>query len=138
MAKVNVSGKSGSFVYSGTTIPFKSVKPKTSRDFADTTDSGNYDQTTDLVHKSQIVVTTQTEVPVEGVFDLTTTPSSLIAALYNATAAVPCSFVYTSGHTYGHGNFDLIDFEATYVSDQAEPVKWTATLRSNGVFTYGS
>jgi hypothetical protein len=139
MAKsANVHGKSGSFVFNATTIPFKSVKPKTTRDFADTTDSSNYDAGTDLVHKSQLKVATQTEVPVEGLFDLNTTPSSLIAQLYNGADAVACSFNYTSGHPYGHGNFDLIDFETTYVSDQADVVKWTATLRSNGVFTLGS
>lgn len=138
MAKVNVSGKSGSFVYNGVTVPFKSLKPKTTRDFADTTDSANYDSASDLVHKAQIAVTTQTEVPVEGLFDLNTTPTTFVASLFNAAGALPCSFVYTSGRPYGHGNFDLIDFETTIVTDQAEAVKWTATLRSNGVFVLGS
>jgi hypothetical protein len=137
MAKsVNVHGKSGAMLFNGTTIPFKSYNPKTSRDYADTTDSSSYDASSDLVHKSQLKVATQTEVSAEGLLDLNTTPASLIAALFGGADAVPCSFAYTSGHPYGHGNFDLIDFDVKVTAVDTDVVNWSATLRSNGIFTY--
>lgn len=137
MAKsATLTGKAGSFVFNGTTVPFKSLKPKTTREYADNTDSSNYDPTTDLIHKSQQKTTTQTEVTVEGLFDLNTTPTSLIAALYSGADAVPCSFNLSPTRVYGHGNFDLTDFECEAPID--DDVKWTATLKSNGIFTLNS
>jgi predicted secreted protein len=133
---IKLSGKAGSFVYSGTTIPFKSMKPKTTRDLADTTDSSNYDVTSDLVHKAQLPVTIQTEVSIEGNFDLNTTDASLITQLYSGGSAVACVFNLSATKIYGHGNFDISDFETSIPVDDI--VTFTATLKSNGIFTRGS
>ena len=135
-APVKLAGKAGTFSYNGTLIPFKVMKPKVATEYADNTDSSNYDVTTNLVHKAQTPVTTQVELSIEGMFDLNTTDSTLITQLYSGAAAVPVIINLNSTKVFGHGNFDLTDFEASIPID--DMVTFTASLKSNGVFTHGS
>jgi len=131
-----LTGKAGSFVYSGTSIPFTTLKPKVAVDFADSTDSSNYDPASNLVHKSQIAATTQIELGIEGWFDLNTTDQVLIAALYSAGPPVLATIYLMPGKVLGHGYFDLESLECEVpIGDM---VKFTASLKSNGVFTHGS
>lgn len=131
-----LAGKAGTIEVNGTFIAFKTIKPKTSIDLADSTDSSNYDVTSNLVHKSQIACTTQLELSIEGFFDLNSTASVLLTKAYVAGNSFPVIINLNATAVYGHGNFDISDFEASI--DVNDMVTFTCTLKSNGIFIQGS
>jgi hypothetical protein len=134
MAKI--TGKAGSFTFNGTVIPFKKWSPKVTRKLADTTDSADYDTTTDMIHESQLPVSLSQELSIEGNFNTTTTDAQIITNLYSGAAAVPVILKISPSVIFGHGNFDLSDFSMDNPVD--DTATWSATLKSNGVFTRGS
>jgi hypothetical protein len=134
MPKQTLTGKAGIFQFNGFAIPFKTQKPETEREYADSTDSSNYDAATDLIHKSQEKVSTQTTVDVDGLLDLSVIPASLIASLYNGADAVPCYFFLKPGVPLAHGNFDLTKFSCEIPID--DECSYSASLKSNGKVTW--
>lgn len=131
-----LTGKASSFLFNGTSIPISKYSPKSTRKLADTTDSANYDAGTDLIHNSQLPASIQMELSVEGKFSKSKTNAALITQLYSGATAVPTILNLDAGTIYGHGNFDMGDFSADVPVE--DTVSWTATFRSNGVFTPGS
>ncbi len=136
MPASKIAGKGSSVTYGGTTIPIKKWTPKHNRDLADSTDSDNYNSGSDMIEKSQIPTALQTELSLEGFFDLNSTSTAMIAQFY--TAATPVTVVLTlkSGTPYGHGSMDMSDFTTSTPIDDI--VSWTANMKSNGTFTIGS
>lgn len=130
----SLTGKAGSLVLNGVQVAFKVISPDTEREYADDTDSSGYDQATDLVHKSQQKVSTQTEMEIEGNFDLNTTPAVQIAALYDGADAIPAAVNLKPGVPLLHGNFDLTKFSTKVAVTEIVP--FTATLKSNGKVTW--
>jgi predicted secreted protein len=131
-----LSGKASYLTYKGTRLSITKVTPKFTRGMADTTASDNYDVTSDLLWKSQIAVTGSMELSVEGRFDLNSTNSVILADLASGVAAQPVVLGLNATTVFGHGNFDISEFTADEPVD--DTVNFTATLMSNGVFTFGS
>jgi hypothetical protein len=131
-----IAGKGGSFSYNGTVIPFKKWSGKVTRKLADTTDSADYDVSSNMIHESQVPVSLTQEVTIEGNVDLNTTEAQIITQLYSGAAAVATILKHTPAVVYGHGNFDLSDFTCDQPVD--DTVTFSATLKSNGVFVHGS
>jgi hypothetical protein len=131
-----IVGKAGSITISGTNLAFNKWSPKVTRNMGDTTDSADYDPTSDLIHKSQRAASVQTELTVEGKWDLNTTTAGIIAMLYNGAGAVPVVLKLDATTVYGHGNFDITDFSSDHPVE--DTVTWSATLKSNGIFTPGA
>jgi hypothetical protein len=128
-----VAGKAGSLTYNSQTLNFSKWTAKVNRELADSTDSNDYDAVTDMLWKSQIPISNQIEVDVEGNFDLNSTDTTLLTPLFSGTAAVPVILKITPTHTFGHGNFDLGNFEVEVPVDGL--VKWKGTMRSSSIFT---
>jgi len=127
------TGGGGSLTVAGTSIGFNTVSPSVKKDYDDATDSTNYDTGTQIVHKTQLAVATQTTLEVEGKIDLTTVPSVVVATMYSNPGAVSCALKYNGSSTYGHGLVDITDFKGTI--DPMKVLNFTATLLSNGVWT---
>lgn len=131
-----LTGKAAYLTISGTQIPFTKIGAKTERKLADATDSTDYDVATDLIWPTQLPVSASIELSVEGRYNLVSTPGTVIATLYSGATAVPCVFGLSGSAIYGHGNFDLSNFQADVPVDDI--VTFTASLKSNGKFTPGS
>jgi hypothetical protein len=131
-----ITGNQSSFTFNGTVIPIVKASPKVSRTLEDDTDSSNYDSASDMLHKSQTPVSTATELAIEGRFRATTTMAQIVPLLYNSNAAVAVTLKATTSIIFGHGNFDISDFSCDF--EPGKMVNYTATLKSNGVFTPGS
>jgi len=130
-------GKASTWSWNGTVVPITSWKIKGNRECPDISDSSNYDATTDLLWKAQIAASMQLEGTIEGYFDDATTDSVILSLLFSGAAAQAVIFKLKSALTFGHGNFDMTDFDVdAEVVD--EPVKFTCTIKSNGVFTHGA
>lgn len=134
MAKV--SGKAQALSFAGTLLNVTKVTDKTTRKMGDTTDSTNYDAASDMLWQGQIPIKLSKELSVEGWYDLTITPATLIAQLYTGNAPVALIQKINATTTEGHGQFDLSDFETAKPIDDI--VAFTGTLMSNGVYTSGS
>jgi hypothetical protein len=130
------TGASGYFTFNGTPIPFTTITPKVTRTMDDSTDSTNFDASSNIVHLSQLPASTQTSFQIEGKINLAVVPSSLVTPLYSGATAVPCAIGYNAGSIYGHGNCDITDFEG--VIDPMKTLTYSATLITNGVFTPNS
>jgi hypothetical protein len=132
-----VSGRAGKFTYNSVVISIKSWKGKVTRELADSTDSSNYDPTSDMLWKAQIPSSVQVEVDIEAYYDLNSTQTSFASQIGTSAGPVAAILGLDATNVFGHGNFDLSDIE---VDEEIvdENVSFTATMRSNGVFTFGS
>lgn len=131
-----LAGNASYFTLNGTTIPITKYTPKPTRELADDTDSTNYDTVSGIVHTSQTPVKTSTELSVEGRYRLSSTMSSIASILYTGNLSVPVVLGLAAGVLFGHGNFDVSDFSADVVI--GDIVNWSATFKSNGIFTPGA
>lgn len=131
-----LTGKAGSFTYSGTSIPFNKVSISTTRGLVDATDSTDYDSGDDIVYKSQLAATLELSVKIEGRYNTSVIPSTVIADLYTGNAAVACRFTQKTSVIYGSGSFDVADFECSAPLDDI--TTYSCTLKLNGKFTRGS
>lgn len=145
MAVKTLTGKGSTIKVDAVVLNIKSISPKHNFPLSDSTGSDNYDATSDLVHKSQMKSSTQTEFSVEGWFDktaVTGTMASVIAKLYDGTWIDPVPVDVTlakDGGTavpYGYGDCDIEDFETTI--EQESTVGFKCSLKTNGVFTFGT
>lgn len=132
-----ITGKAGTITYNTVVLSITKWESDIDKDMADSTDSSNYDATTQLIHKAQLAVSIQNSVSVEGYFDLNTTDADFIAQLYSANAPVAVILGLTASVVFGHGNFDLTKFKVTTPITK-DMVSFTCTLLSNGIFTHGS
>lgn len=136
MPDTKLTGNQSSFTFAGTVIPITKASPKVSRNLEDDTDSSNYDATSDMIQKSQTATSVQTELAIEGRFRATTTMANIVPLLFNSNPAVAVILKATTSIIFGHGNFDISDFSCDF--EPAKMINYTATLKSNGVFTPGS
>lgn len=133
-----VAGIAASFTYNGVAVYITKASPKFTREMADSTDSGNYDATSQMIHKEQLPVSLQTELAVEGMFRTSgtgPTTSTLLAQLYSGNAAVTATVKIDGSNQLITGKWDITDFEAELSIDNT--VTWKATFKSNGTMTIG-
>lgn len=130
------TGRAAFFSIAGTKIGMTKLSPKTTRKLADVTDSTDYDATSDLIWPAQLAVMAPIELSIEGRYNVVTTPANLINTLYTGAAAVAVILNIDASTIYGHGLFDISDFEASIPDDDV--VTFTATFKSHSVFTFGS
>jgi hypothetical protein len=134
MAKLE--GKAGTITYGAASINWTKITEKVTRELGDTTDSTNYDAGSNMLWQAQLPVKLGLEYSIEGWFDTTLTPAAFVGTLFSASGPFNLLFTLVSGTIVGHGNFDLSDFELGAPIDNT--VTFSATLKSNGVFIYGS
>lgn len=126
------TGKNSFLLFNNVQIPITKTTPKVTRKLADTTDSGDYQQTPDMIFPTQIPVSAPLELAIEGRYRFSSTPGFLIAAQTSLTN-IPCQIGLISGQPTFAGNFDLSDFQ--YDGPYDDTVTFTATLVSNGIWT---
>ncbi len=131
-----ITAKAGSWTYAGVTIPFKTVTPSFERTLADATDSADYDSGSDQVWPSQLPVKTGLKLKIEGNYNTSVVPSSLIAVLITGAAAGAVVVKLNPSTVFGHGSFDISNFEIKMQVDDI--VTYSVDLTSNGVWVSGS
>jgi predicted secreted protein len=133
-----LTGKQVNLTFDGVDVKVTKCTPKTTRELADTTDSGDYNSASGLIHRTQLAHTVSTELSIEGMFRLTSTSTltALLAKCYNGNAAAAGTLKLDGATNYLSGNWDISDFEADLPIDNA--VTFKATLKSNGVMTVGA
>lgn len=131
-----LTGKSGTVVIAGNPLNFTKFGTSVARVLADTTDSQNYDGSTDLIWKSQLPVTSGVEIEISGWYDTSITAAALTTILFSGATAVLCSIKFSTGTIFGHGAFDITDFKTDNPVDNT--VGYSCKLVSNGVFVPNS
>jgi predicted secreted protein len=129
MAKM--SGKSGTFSYSNSTVTITQWTASQSVNQADTTGSDCYDTNSNLVHKQQIPTSSSWEISIEGPWNPTDGNTQLLAA-YNAAGngTANCSLVTITNSTFFSGVVSVSSFELTVPLE--DTVTYSATLMSYG------
>jgi hypothetical protein len=125
-----LSGKASYLNVNGTLLPITKTSAKVNRACKDSTDSGDYYASPDMIYPTQIPVSVQTVISVEGNYRFSSTPSAIIALLYTDATQIPCVLGLNTGAVVGHGFVDVTDFETSLPLQDI--VTWTATLTSNG------
>jgi hypothetical protein len=133
MATQSKTGRSGSVTVASVVIPITKWSLKGTKDLADSTDSGNYDPPSGQTYKSQQPGVIGLEGTIEGNWDAATTSSGIIAKL-KADPPLPCVFKIDASTNYASGNFDLSDVETSVEVPGATMIKFTANVKSNGIF----
>jgi len=131
-----ITAKAGSWTYAGVTIPFKTITPTFERTNADATDSSDYDSGSDMVTPSQIPVKVGVKLKIEGNYNTSVVPSSLIATLLTGASAGAVVVKLNPSTTFGHGSFDISNFEIKMQVDDI--VSYSVELMSNGLWVSGS
>jgi hypothetical protein len=143
-ANHKVHGKAATITFtppvggSATTIQFRKWSGEVERRMADTTDSFNYDSTSDMVWNSQIPAGNSVKVTIEGVVDFGIFQTIIVPAI--CTSQVPAAVVLgiTSAIIFGHGNFDLSNLKVELSTNEDDPITFTFDAMSNGVVTFGA
>jgi hypothetical protein len=132
-----LSGKASYFTYNTVNIPITKITPKLMRKLADSTDSGDYSATPDMIGPTQIPVTMAVEGTAEGRFRLSSTPASIMAGLFTSLTQIPIVIgLNATPVIWGHGTCDISDFETSVPVDDI--VNWTMSFKSWGIFTPNS
>jgi hypothetical protein len=127
------SGKASKLSWGGVDFPIKKYTPKTTRKLADTTDTGDYDVSSDMLWETQVPVSIAQELSIEGYFRKSITPTLFVTQLYSGVAAVAVILTLDAGTLFGHGNYDISDFSCDIPSDDV--VSFSCTAKLNGIFT---
>lgn len=136
MGVKKLSGRASYISYNGAKIAIKKYSGAGSRKMADSTDGDNYDAATDIVHTSQIPVSSTMKLDVEGLYDLNGSTQNFATDCFGATDPRDVVLGLDAGNVFGHGKFDLSDFSIDSVIDDV--VSFKCSLMSNGKFTPGS
>lgn len=129
-----LTGKKVALTFDSKAINVTKCSQKVSRELSDSTDSGDYDATSDLIHKTQLAHTIGTDLSIEGYWytDATTgTADALLKKCYSGMAAAAGTVKLDGTNTNFSGNWDIADFEADVPTD--DTVSFKCTLKSNGV-----
>jgi hypothetical protein len=131
-----LTGRASYFQFSGTKVPIKKYSASTTRTLVDTTDTGDYNVTADMLYETQIPAKIAQDLDVEGNFRLNQTNSLLMSVLFSGASSVAVVLGLDAGDIYGHGSYDISDF-STEVG-VGDVVSYTCKMKLNGVFTPGS
>lgn len=130
------TGKASYFIYGGVIIPITRTNLKIDRALAPCTDTSDYVPDFNIIGPTQLPVSAVVEGTIEGVYRFSTTPSTIVANLFTGLYAVPCVFGLDGNTIVGSGYFDISNF--TQDAPVEDIVRYTCTVRSNGLFTPNS
>lgn len=131
------SGKASYWTFNGVNISITKMDVKIVRKLGDTTDSGDYNATQDMIGPTQVPVTCKVEGTMEGRFRLSSTPSSFIGPLFTSITQVPIVIgLNLTPVIWGHGLCDISDFTTSIPVDDV--VTYSCSFVSWGSFTPNS
>lgn len=129
------TGRAGGFTLGGTVIPFTKWTATTTREFADSTDSGDYVTASGQLFKSQKPGVISQEVTVEFNYDSATTSSAIMAKITN-DSTLTAVLKYDASTTYCTASYDLNEVEMNLEVPGATMITGSAKLMSNGAITF--
>jgi hypothetical protein len=136
MPAKGLTGKAGTITVHGNVIAITKMTDKLNVEFADSTDSSNYDPTSGNLFKAQLSGDQQMEFTIEGFYDLNSTPANLTALVQNPSGGpYPCVSELDGKNQRFNGSVDLYDVETTCEVPGAVMVSFTCTAKSNGKYT---
>lgn len=136
MAAKKLTGKASTISIGSANLTVTKYTPKVTRTLAKSQGSDNYDTASDMLTPEQLPVGYEMDVAVEGRYDLNSTPTAIIAILFTGATPVDVVMGLDAGNLFGHGKFDLADFETGVIID--DTVNFTCSLKLNGKFTPGA
>ena len=132
MAADRIAGVAGYVVYNGATLPITKWSGAIERKLADSTDTGDYNLTANIIGPTQIPVTARVNVDVEGRFRKSATPG-LIAFALSGNLSVTGTLGLDASTVFCTGNFDMSNLSVDLPVDDV--VTFKCTLMSNGLTT---
>jgi hypothetical protein len=127
-----LTGKASYINFGGALLGITKATPKVNRKLADTTDSGDYLSTPDMLFPTQIPVSAPLELAIEGRYRFSSTPA-VVSLLATSATQIPIVIGLSSQAIWGHGNFDISDFDTGIPVDDV--VTFTCNAKSNGLWT---
>lgn len=105
---------------------------KMRKEFADATDSNNYDSTTAQTWTSQDPGVVGCDATIEGYFDLSGTTDANFIQKFKTDGPYPMSLYQTRTLLWASWNWDFSDVEITVSVPGATMMTFTANAKSNG------
>jgi hypothetical protein len=132
-----LSGKQSYFMLGGVKVPITKVDPTVTRKLGDTTDSGDYNTTQDMLPTTQIPCTYTLEASVEGRFRKSVTPTSFLEIAFTSGTQIPIVIGLDASPTiWGHGACDIANFKTSIPVDDI--ITFSCDIKSWGTFTPNS
>lgn len=130
----SATGRKGKLVVAGNTIAITKWSGKLVTEYADGTDSANYDAVTGNTWASQQPGVTHTEGTIEGNYDLSNTSTNITSKI-KTPGPYAATFGLTDSVNWGSGNIDLTDVEVSVEIPGSTMITFSANWKSSGVFT---
>ncbi|MDR3582563.1 MAG: hypothetical protein P4L67_04790 [Candidatus Pacebacteria bacterium] len=113
-----------------TFVPIRSWEARTDVQTSDVTSSVHYDSSMDLVFAASLPVAIQTDVRIEGVFNVGVVPYTLMTALFDGSVIAYAQLGISATDQYWQGYFLVTNFFAKMIIDGV--MTYTAVLKSYG------
>jgi hypothetical protein len=130
-----VTGRAGSATVNAVALAITGWSAKLNKELADSTDSNNFDPASGQLYASQVPGVISMEATIEGNFDTAGSTSTNIIAKLKSDVPIPLVLKLTQAVTFGSGNFDLSNVDVSVAVPGSTMVTFSATAKSNGIFT---
>jgi hypothetical protein len=127
------TGRQGSATINGVFIAITRWTAQLHREYADSTDSNNYDAATGQIYQSQAPGVIGIDGTIEGNIDLTGIVDAQVFQKFKTDGPYPMLLSFTRAVNFCSGNFDYTTMDTTVQVPGATMVTFTANFKSNGV-----
>ena len=134
MASDSITGKAGSASVGGGAITFTKWTAKANKEYAKSTDSGNYDVPSGRLCTAQLAGEENLEGTIEGNWSRAQTPALVARIKSDKSVAIVLNFDQST--LFASFNADLTNFDFDVTVPGAEVVPFSCSFKSNGLITY--
>lgn len=131
----SATGRFGTITVNGVTIPITMWRCKVHKEFAVSTDSGNYDATTTQLYRSRAPGEVWLEGHVEANYDFGGTTDANFTQKFKTDGPYPVVLSFSRTTTFASFNADFDEVEYTVTVPGATMISFTSPFQSNGTPT---
>lgn len=135
-ATQSITGRGGNVTVNGVAVNITSWKATPRKEFADATDSGNYDAVTGQTWTSQAPGVTGLDFTIEGNYDLGGSTDTNFTQKFKTDGPFATVLKLNASTTYASFNADYPSLDITVTVPGSTMVTFAATGKSNGIITY--
>lgn len=132
----SATGRAGSVTYNSQAINITGWNAKVTREYADSTDSSNFDTGTGQIYGSQKPGVVRVEGSIKGNYDIGGTTSTNVTAHIIDDTPRTLLLSLTRSVNWGSMSVDLTDVEISVETPGSTMMTFTANFKSNGVPTF--
>lgn len=130
------TGRSGNVTVGGNVLNITGWTAKPRKEFADSTDSGDYDATTGQTWTSQAPGVTGLDGTIKGNWDFGGSTDTNLIQIFKSDGPYAVVLKLTASVSFASFNADITDVDVEVSVPGSTMISFTANFKSNGIITY--